>query len=83
MAYLNDLKWQKKLNDFKDDEQKVMLVLSNDKHKWRTRNRIIKSSGLTETEVENVLSKLLERSLVRQSFSKSKKIIYGLVERVK
>ncbi len=82
MAYLNDLKWMKQLTKFKPNEQKVLLALSNEKFKWRTKKKIREATGLDKDQVEKSLAHLLGDSWIRASFSKNKKLIFGLVERL-
>ena len=82
MAYLNQLKWQKQLEEYSDNERKVLMVLSHEKYRWRTRDRISKISGLSESEVDKILSELIEKNKVRPSISKKKNVIFGLIERV-
>ena len=82
MGYLTQLDWQRNLRRFDDDEQKVLLALSHDRYRWRTRDRIAEVSGLDSLTVDEVLSKLISKDLIRPSFSKKKEIIFGLRERV-
>lgn len=83
MAYLQNLDWMTALSSFSEDEKKVLLVLSHDKYRWRTRERIIAVSGLSPRIVDNALSALIEKRYVRIGKSRSSKnIIFGLIERV-
>ncbi len=82
MGYLTELKWMKKLDRFTDEQQKVLLALSHDKFKWRTRDRLIEVTGLDSWILDKILSELIELNMVRPSFSSSKNIIFGLRERV-
>ena len=82
MGYRSDLEWMRHLKNYNTEEQKVLLALSHDKHKWRTKKRIMKVTGFDENELDSTISLLMERRVVRPSFSKSKNIIFGLTERV-
>ena len=82
MAYLTELKWMKNLSDYNTTTQKVLLVLSHEKFKWRTKDKISSKSGLSKDEIEDVLAKLLSLDIIRASFSKKKNLIFGLRERV-
>lgn len=82
IAYRNDLKWQKRLDEFSPEEQKVMLCLSHSKYYWRTRDRLLGVTGLDPQTLDATLSRLISRDLVRPSFSKNKQIIFALRERV-
>ena len=82
MAYLTTLKWMENLNDFNAKTQKVLLALSHEKFKWRTKDKISSKSGLSNDDVEAVLAKLLSKDIIRASFSKKKNLIFGLRERV-
>lgn len=82
MAYRTDLKWIKDLPKFSDDEQKILLALSHENYSWRTRDRLIKLTGLEPKTFDTLLSALIEKNLVRPSFSKKRNIIFGLSERV-
>jgi hypothetical protein len=39
--YRTDLDWLKRLREFSDQEQKVLLALSNSQFNWRTRDRLL------------------------------------------
>jgi predicted transcriptional regulator len=58
------------------------MALSSSKFKWRTKERISNTVGLSETEVDEILSNLMSLNLVRASISKKKNVIFGLTERV-
>ncbi|MHC4087054.1 MAG: hypothetical protein ACYSWZ_01580 [Planctomycetota bacterium] len=83
MAYLNKLKWQMELSDYCEPEKKVLLALSHEKYSWRTRERIARSTGMSESEVDRALERLISMDKVRASFSKKRNVIFGLRERVK
>ena len=82
MAYVSNFEWTKKLPEYSEDETKVLLALSHDEYKWRTKERIAKSTGIGPGQVDSVLSQLIERDKVRLSMSKKKNVIFGLRERV-
>jgi DNA-binding transcriptional regulator PaaX len=83
MAYLNKMKWQMELSEYGELEKKVLLALSHEKYSWRTRGRIAKSTGMSESEVDRTLEELISKDKVRASFSKKKSVIFGLRERVR
>ena len=78
MAYLTTLKWMENLSDYNAKTQKVLLALSHEKFKWRTKDKISSKSGLSTDDVEAILAKLLSKDLIRASFSKKKNLIFGL-----
>ncbi len=82
MAYLNRLKWQMELSEYGELHKKVLLALSHEKYRWRTRERIAKSTGMSESEVDRALEELISKDRVRASISKKKNVIFGLRERV-
>lgn len=82
MAYLNKLYWQADLSEFDEKQTKVLLVLSDDKFKWRSKERIAKITGMSDFELDEVLSGLMLRDKLRASISKNKNLIFGLRERV-
>ena len=82
MPYMNDLEWMSDLDDFSVSEQKVLLALSHDKYKWRSRDRISQLTRINPRRLDRVLSGLLEEGLIRPAFSANQKIVYGLEERV-
>ncbi len=83
MEYLTQLDWIKNLEGFEPNEQKVLLALSNEQYKWRTRDRLIEVTGLSGTGLDSILSKLISQNVIRPSISKQKKVIVGLTERVR
>ena len=82
MAYLNKLKWQMEFSEYSEPDKKILLVLSHEKYRWRTRERIAKSTGMSESEVDKALEELISKDKVRASISKKKNVIFGLRERV-
>jgi len=82
IGYKNDLNWQKRLNEFSPEEQKVLLALSREGYRWRTRDRLLEVTGFDPQTLDTTLSSLISKDLVRPSFSKKKQIIFGLRERV-
>ena len=82
MPYLTDLKWIRNLDEFSDEEQKVMLALSDERYKWRTRDRLQKLTNLSTKRLERTLGHLIADDLVRPAFSKKRNVIFGLKERV-
>ena len=82
MAYLNKLRWQADLSEFSEQQKKVFLALSDDKYKWRTKERIAQITGMSDVEVDKVFADLMSIGKVRASMSKKKNLIFGLIERV-
>ena len=82
MAYLTNLKWISDFAEYSPEEKKVLLALSHDKYKWRTRDRLQGVTRMESKELDLTLAHLLEDDLVRPSFSKKRNIIFGLMERV-
>ena len=82
MSYRNDLKWQRELSRFDPNEQKVLLALSHEKYRWRTRDRLAEVTRLEPQDLDHVLAGLLEKDVIRPSFSKNRNLIYALKERV-
>ena len=82
MPYLTGLEWMKNLDEFSEEEQKIILALSHDKFKWRSRDRLIEATRLSTKRLERTLAHLIAGDLVRPAFSKKRNIIFGLRERV-
>ena len=82
MAYLNDLDWLRKLDEFSDEEQKILLALSHDKYKWRSRDRLLALTRLSTRRLERTLAHLLVDDLVRPALTDKGNIVFGLKERV-
>ena len=70
------------LGSFSDPERKVLLALSHEKFRWRSRDRLLSVTGLTPTELDSTLAGLIAKEYVRPSFGKSKNIIFALKERL-
>jgi hypothetical protein len=79
---VENLSWVRELPKFTDDEQKVLLALSDDRYEWRTKRGIARVTGLEDDRVESILAALMTADLVRPSFSQQREVIYGLEERV-
>ena len=82
MPYMTDLKWMSDLGEYSEIEQKVLLALSHDKYKWRSRDRLYQLTRISPRKLDRTLSDLLAEDLIRPAFSANRKIIYGLKERV-
>ena len=82
MGYLAELEWMRDFDKYNAEEQKVLLALSPDIHKWRSKKKIMKITDFDERQLDSTLAALMKRNLVRASFSKKKNIIFGLRERV-
>jgi hypothetical protein len=81
-GYRSDLEWQRHLEKFTPEEQKVLLALSHSRYSWRTRDRLLEVTGFDRKTLDTTLSRLISKDLVRPSFSTKKQIIFGLRERV-
>lgn len=82
MKYETDLEWMKQLGEFGEDEKKVLMALSRTKYRWRKRESLAKATGLDERRIDEILSVMIKKQVVRPSMSKAKNIIFGLRERV-
>lgn len=82
MKYRDRLNWMKSLGEFAEQEKRVLMALSREEFRWRTKERIASATGLAESDVERVLSDLISKGLVILSLSQKKNIIYGLKELV-
>ena len=76
------LNWAKNMEQYDEDEQKILLALSHNDYKWRTKERLGSATGLEKTVLEQKLAKLIDNEVVRPSFSKTKNLIFGLTDRV-
>ena len=82
MSYQTDLKWLGKLSNFSTEQQKVLLALSDERYKWRAKDRLAAVTALEPEKLDDVLALLIKNDVVRPSFSKNRNIIFGLRERV-
>ena len=82
MPYMTDLEWVSELDEFPEAEQKVLLALSHDKYKWRSRESLRQLTRIRSSRLDRALSNLLEDDMIRPAFSTDRKIVYGLKERV-
>ena len=83
MSYMTDLEWMRNLDEFSEEEKKVLLALSHDKYKWRSRDNILQLTRMRPKRLDRTLSYLLIDGLVRPAFGNtSRKIVFGLKERV-
>ena len=82
MPYLNDLKWIKNLEEFSEEEKKVLLALSHDRYKWRSRDRLLELTRLSPRRLDRTLSYLIADDFVRPAFNKERNMIFGIRERV-
>ncbi len=83
MAYRSGLSWMSNLPLYSEDERKVLLALSHEKYRWRTRDRIIKVTNLTPKKVDTLLAEFMEKEIVVVSKGRSGNIIFGLREIVR
>lgn len=82
MPYLTALNWFEDLDEFSEEEKKVLLALSHSKYKWRGRDRLLELTGLKPKRLDRALAYLITDDLVRPAFNKKRNIIFGLRERV-
>lgn len=80
-----EMKWLDgiELADQSKAAQKLLILLTHRKYKWRTEHNLSKKSDLARGEVLKELDDLRQQKLITVSLSKSKKIIYGLRGRVR
>ena len=79
---MTNLEWMGDLDEYSEEEQKVLLALSHEKYKWRSRDRIRQLTRMSTKRLDRTLSYLLADDLIRPAFSKTRNIVYGLRERV-
>lgn len=82
MPYLTDLDWIENLDEFSEEEKKVMLALSHSKYRWRNRDRLLELTCLKPKRLDRTLAYLIADDLIRPAFSKKQNIVFGLKERV-
>ena len=82
MPYLNLLRWHENASSFTEEERQVLLALSNEKYRWRRRERIVAVTQLEPSAVDKALASLMRKEVVRPTFSSKGNIIYGIRERV-
>lgn len=82
VQYLPDLEWMQSLDNFTYEQQKVMLALSHEKYRWRSRDRLLRLTLLDPKTLDRTLSDLIVAEYVRPTFSKKRNIIFGIRERV-
>ena len=77
-----NLKWMAEFSQFDETEQKLLVALSHQKYKWRTKDRLSAATDLTLEDLNKTLEDLMRKNVVRTSISRNKNIIFGLRERV-
>ena len=82
MSYMTDLDWREDLDEFSEEEKKVLLALSHSKYKWRGRDRLLELTCLKPKRLDRTLAYLIIDDLVRPAFNKKRSIVFGLKERV-
>lgn len=82
MPYLTDLDWLRDVEDFSEEEKKIMLALSHEKYLWRNRNRLLELTRMRPRKLDRTLAALIGDDLIRPAFSKKQNIVFGLKERV-
>ena len=82
MNYQTNLTWLSKMGNFSTEQQKILLALSDDRYKWRAKDRLAAVTALEPEKLDDALAQLIKTGLVRPSFSKKRNIIFGLRERV-
>lgn len=82
MAFATEnLSWVRQLPRFNDDEQKVLLALSDERYTWRTKGGIVGVTQLTRDSVEAILAKLIQDGFVQPSLSRAGDLVYRLTDR--
>ncbi len=82
MSYQTNLNWVEKLSHFSTEQQKILLALSDDRYKWRAKDRLAAVTALEPGTLDDALAQLIKNNVVQPSFSKNRNIIFGLRERV-
>lgn len=78
----SNLKWMADFSKFDEAEQKLLVALSHQKYKWRTKDRLSAATGLAPDALNKTLEDLMRKNVVRTSISRNKNIIFGLRERI-
>ena len=81
MQYRNDLDWLRKFDEFSDEEPKILLALSHEKYKWRSRDRLLRLTRMNVKRLERTLAHLLVDDLIRPALTDKGNIVFGLKER--
>ncbi len=82
MSYQTNLTWLSKMGSFSTEQQKILLALSDDRYKWRAKDRLATVTALEPAKLDDALAQLIRNDVVRPSLSKKSSIIFGLRERV-
>ena len=67
---------------FNDKEQRVLRALSHPRYKWRSILGIERATGLSSSDIQDILAALLGLGVIQPSLSRDKKPIFVLSERV-
>ena len=82
MTYQSDLKWLANRRSFPQEQQIILLALSDDRYKWRSKDRLQAVTDLEPLALDNALAQLIKQQLVAPSLSQKENMIFGLRERV-
>ena len=80
--FIRDLDWRRHPEDFTEDEQRILVALSQKRWSWLTINSLRLSTRLPEPEFGDALASLMADGLVRGGRSEDWQAIFGLTERV-
>jgi hypothetical protein len=79
---LENLSWPKQLTRWTDEQQKVLIALSHDRWRWRTKEGLLGATGLDRHALDEALAGLIQEGVVRPSLSRSGDLIYALADRL-
>jgi len=79
---MQQLKWMSSFAEYSESQQKMLISLSHADHVWRTKSGICEGTGIAAGEVDQLLSDLMGKGLVRTGLSTNKEIIFALDERL-
>ena len=80
-----ETEWLEKVDFQKHSEaaQRLLVLLTHKKYKWRTAKMLSEKSHMSEHEVAETLDGLRKQEVVTISLSKKNNVIYGLRRRVR
>ena len=62
MTYQRNLKWLANRRDFPREQQMILLALSDDRYKWRSRDRLQAVTELDRDVLDTALAQLIKNS---------------------
>jgi len=76
------LDWVKHFSALTEAEQKVLVALSHDRWKWRSKKALESVTRLESSELDRTLANLVQRNIVSGGLSESGQLLFALAERV-